>query len=345
MRIGGTRRACRAGSQQGSREDALPDGTRFRACIIVISDSLERFVTMLRVQGMATANESPTAGHREEVIFERPFGRLVGDRRRAVGPRRGVALLLHGGGQTRHSWAGTASALAAAGWDSIALDARGHGDSDRAPDGDYGMDALSADLLAVVGHLDEPPLLLGASMGGLTSLITEGEHNRTGRALVMVDVVPRVEAAGVAKIRSFMSAHLDGFASLDEVAEAVRAYNPHRARTATREGLLKNVRRRDDGRWYWHWDPAFLAGADSPRLVDHRRAAAAARRVGVPTLLVRGAQSDVVSEEGARELLELIPGARHVDVSATGHMVAGDDNDVFTRTVLDFLAEDHLPSR
>lgn len=279
-------------------------------------------------------------------MFDGPAGELVGDRWTVAGERRGAAVLLHGGGQTRHSWFRTAAALAAAGWESVAFDARGHGDSGWAPDGDYGMDAMSADLLAVLEQIGEPPLLLGASMGGLTSLVTEGERGGTARALVLVDVVPRMEPVGVDRILAFMRAHADGFSSLDDVAEAVQTYNSHRTRRPTRDGLRKNVRRRADGRWYWHWDPAFLAGPDQrPRVVDHPRAVAAARRVTVPTLLVRGAQSDVVSEEGARELLELIPGARHVDVSATGHMVAGDDNDVFTRTVLDFLAGEPLPAR
>ncbi|GAA4682692.1 alpha/beta hydrolase [Pseudonocardia yuanmonensis] len=280
------------------------------------------------------------------VVFDGAAGKLVGDRWAPVGERRGPALLLHGGGQTRHSWFRTAAALADAGWDAVALDARGHGDSDWAPDGDYGTDALDADLLAVIEQVGEPALLVGASMGGMTALVAEGEHGGLARALVLVDIVPRVEADGVARIMAFMGANPDGFASLDEVAEAVRAYNPHRKRPPNPEGLRKNVRLRENGRWYWHWDPAFLRVGDEPRRsTTHERAAAAAARVAVPTLLVRGAQSDIVSEDGVRELLELIPGSVHVDVSATGHMVAGDDNDVFTRTVLDFLQEKRVSPR
>ncbi len=276
----------------------------------------------------------------ERVDFDGRAGRLIGTRWTAAGERRGVALLLHGAGQTRHSWFGTAASLAAAGWDAVALDARGHGDSDWASDGDYGMSAMVADLLAVVEQIGEPPLLLGASMGGLISLVAEGEHNGTARALVLVDVVPHVEPAGVAKILSFMSEHANGFASLDEVAEAVRAYNPSRPRTPSKDGLRKNVRLREDGRWYWHWDPAFLAVPhEPPPLVDAPRAVAAARRTAVPTLLVRGSRSEVVSTEGAHELVGLIPGSRYLDVPAAGHMVTGDDNDLFTSAVMDFLAE------
>jgi pimeloyl-ACP methyl ester carboxylesterase len=134
-----------------------------------------------------------------------------------------------------------------------------------------------------------------------------------------------------------MTARRDGFASLDEVAEAVRAYNPQRRRPATPAGLRKNVRWHGD-RWYWHWDPAFLSHTDDDqRDRADERVSAAARAVNVPTLLLRGAQSDVVSDDGARHCFPLIPSARWVDVPATGHMVAGHDNDVFTRAVVDFL--------
>lgn len=276
----------------------------------------------------------------ELVVFDGAAGRIVGETWPATGAHVGSALLLHGGGQTRHSWYRTAAALADSGWASIALDARGHGDSDWAPDGDYGIDGLVADLRAVIGALSEPPVLIGASMGGMTSLVAEGEHGGLARALVLVDIVPRSEPEGVARIMAFMSANPDGFGSLEEVAEAVRAYNPHRRRSPTPEGLRKNVRKRANGRWYWHWDPAFLLIDNEPRrATSHERACAAAEGIRVPSLLVRGDQSDIVSDEGVAEFRALIRGSSHVDVSATGHMVAGDDNDAFTSAVLAFLAE------
>jgi pimeloyl-ACP methyl ester carboxylesterase len=131
----------------------------------------------------------------------------------------------------------------------------------------------------------------------------------------------------------------DGFATLDDVADAVQAYNPHRPRSRNLEGLKKNVRQRANGRWYWHWDPEFLAFGDEPtRAAEQPRLYDAARSITVPTLLVRGTRSDIVSPEGASELLELIPSATLVDATA-GHMVAGDDNDVFTKGLLEFLDE------
>lgn len=283
--------------------------------------------------------QTPNQPEAELVEFEGEGVRLRGDRW-PVPDAKGVAILLHGGGQTRHSWHRAGPRLAAAGWDTISLDQRGHGDSDWAPDGKYGLGTMARDLYRVVDSLDAgPPVLVGASMGGSVSLLATGDRPGFARALVLVDIAPRIEPAGVARITGFMRSRADGFASLEEVAEAIRAYNPHRSRPPSVDGLRKNVRLRD-GRWYWHWDPAFMNMSSEP-MRDHGydRQRDAARAVTVPTLLVRGAQSDVVSDAGAQELLELIPGSRYVDVSGSGHMVAGDDNDVFAGAVLNFLAE------
>ncbi len=274
-----------------------------------------------------------------DLSYDGVGGRLAAARWDAENPV-GTALLLHGGGQTRHSWKRTAERLAQVGWTAINLDARGHGDSDWAPGGDYSMDGFVGDLLAVCKTLPEPPVLIGASLGGLTSLVAEGENPGTAGALVLVDVAPRIEQGGADRIADFMMSAPNGFASLDEVADAVAAYNPHRPRPKNVDGLRKNVRRRADGRWYWHWDPAFVGGGDEPsRAIEPLRLYAAARAIRVPTLLVRGQLSDILSPEGAAELLELIPGAQYVDVAATGHMVAGDDNDVFTSSLTAFLAD------
>jgi pimeloyl-ACP methyl ester carboxylesterase len=214
-------------------------------------------------------------------------------------------------------------------------------------DKEYGIDALVSDLRFIVATLDRPPVLVGASMGGSTALVGQGENPGLAGGLVLVDIVPRIEPAGVAKITAFMNSRPDGFESLAEVAEVVRAYNPHRKRPPTQEGLRKNVRQRADGRWYWHWDPAFiggkLGGADETRasLVDPVRLKQAALGLTLPTLLVRGRVSDLLSEEGAQELLQLVPHAQMVDVAGAGHMVAGDRNDLFNDAVVTFLESVH----
>jgi pimeloyl-ACP methyl ester carboxylesterase len=225
-----------------------------------------------------------------------------------------------------------------------ALDLRGHGDSDWAADGDYALDSFVADVAAVARELTKehgaPPVLVGASLGGWISLVLEGENPGSARGLALVDIVHRTERAGVDRIKDFMLAHRDGFASLDEVADALHAYRPERPRESDPARLARNVRRRADGRWYWHWDPAFMgppAGVGPD--VTPERLAGAARRVGVPTLLVRGNRSDVVSAEAVREMRDLIPGARWTDVADAGHMVVGDDNDVFTEALAELLDE------
>lgn len=250
-------------------------------------------------------------------------------------------ILLHGGGQTRHAWAGTAVRLAAAGYHVLSYDARGHGDSEWSANGDYSADALIADLRAVARTLAAPPVLIGASMGGMTSMVALGELDAFfARALVLVDIAARLEPSGVARVLDFMRAHTAGFASLDDALDAVAAYNPHRPRPRDTKGLSKNLRLRA-GRWYWHWDPRFLDHATRTQageaLVQQERREAAARKITVPTLLVRGGSSDVVSPEGARAMQELIPHAELADVAEAGHMVAGDRNDLFSDAVIDFL--------
>jgi pimeloyl-ACP methyl ester carboxylesterase len=264
------------------------------------------------------------------------------------GPTDGApVVLLHGGGQTRHSWSATWSALAGAGWRAWSIDLRGHGDSDWSPEGDYSLDAFSGDVRAIVDALGRPPILVGASLGGLASLVAVAEapvQPDVARAVVLVDIAHRVEAGGRERIGAFMTARPDGFASLDEVADAIAAYNPHRPRPTDLSGLAKNLRRREDGRWIWHWDPQFVRGKfgspDETRssVVDPERLAAAVDALTVPTLLVRGRSSDLLSEEGARDFLARVPHAEFADVAGAGHMVAGDRNEIFNQAILGFLA-------
>jgi pimeloyl-ACP methyl ester carboxylesterase len=264
--------------------------------------------------------------------------RLVGTRWAVAAPR-GVVVLLHGGGQTRHSWARTARRLAAGGWTAVTVDARGHGDSEWHPTQDYTLDGFVDDLLALLPTLAHAPILVGASLGGMTALVAAGEHPGLADGLVLVDVVVQLEPKGVDRILAFLAAHPDGFSSLEEVADAITAYNPIRRRPRSLEGLKKNVRLRPDGRWYWHWDPAFIRIADEPqRRVDPDRLRAAASHLLIPTLLVRGVHSDVVSDAGMADMMRLVQHAESVEIPAAGHMVAGDDNDVFATRLETFLS-------
>jgi non-heme chloroperoxidase len=251
-------------------------------------------------------------------------------------------LLLHGGGQTRHAWGGAAAQFGAAGWFAISIDLRGHGHSDWSPDGVYGMTEFAADVHALASSLGRQPALVGASLGGLASLVAVGEADTPiSSSLVLVDVAPRIEVEGRVKIQEFMRAGMRGFDTLGEAADSIAAFIPHRPRPTDLSGLEKNLRHRGDGRWYWHWDPRWLGnneGVDGQSgLVHHDRMCAAARAVAIPTLLVRGRMSDIVSDESVRELQELIPHAEVVDVAGAAHMVAGDRNDAFSSAVIEFV--------
>jgi pimeloyl-ACP methyl ester carboxylesterase len=253
-------------------------------------------------------------------------------------------VFFHGGGQTRHAWGTTLDVLAGEGWRAYSVDLRGHGDSDRAPDGDYTLDAFAGDVLAVATSLDQLPVLVGASLGGIASLAAIGESpSPIARALVLVDVAPRIDREGADRIGAFMMQNIEGFGSLDEVADAVAAYNTHRPRPTNLSGLKKNVRQHDDGRWYWHWDPAFMTGrfgsTDETRtsVIQPERLEAAAKTLTMPVLLVRGRMSDLLTDDGSRQFLDLVPHAGFVEVGGAGHMVAGDRNDAFNDAIVEFL--------
>jgi pimeloyl-ACP methyl ester carboxylesterase len=250
-------------------------------------------------------------------------------------------VLLHGGGQTRHAWAGTAATLAEAGWYALAVDLRGHGESDWAPDANYERERYADDVIDLARALHAPPVLVGASLGGISSLLAiHRAESPIARALVLVDIATRMEPKGLDRIYKFMHAAPDGFASLEEAADAVAGYNPHRPRPTDLSGLKKNLRQGEDGRWRWHWDPNFMqvrVPAEPP--VEWALLDDAAASLAIPTMLVRGRMSDILSEDGAKTFLRQVPHAKYADISNAGHMVAGDRNDLFTDAVLGFLSE------
>jgi len=268
--------------------------------------------------------------------------RIAGDRR--GDPDAPAVVFLHGGGQTRRSWARVAATVARRDWQAVTLDLRGHGESDWSAEGDYSLGALATDVREVLRDLPTRPVLVGASLGGFTSMLLAGEMSPgIARAVVLVDIVPEMEESGAQRIVSFMADGMEsGFASLEEVADAISRYNPHRPRPTDLAGLTANLRR-DGDRWYWHWDPKFIHGIGhlAAELADHERLYRGVERIvadAVPMLLVRGQMSDLVSQESATRLLERFPQIEFVDVRGAGHMVAGDRNDIFSDAVLRFLA-------
>jgi pimeloyl-ACP methyl ester carboxylesterase len=272
---------------------------------------------------------------------------LVGDVYGEEGP---PVLLLHGGGQTRHAWKKTGDQIARLGRIAYAVDQRGHGDSEWVADGGYQYTDFAADARVLADTLAERsgsrPAVVGASLGGMAALLANSQPDDPKKrqhfsALVLVDITPRVDVEGVSKIQGFMRNKLrEGFGSIAEAADAVAAYLPHRPRPCSHEGLKKNLRLHPDGRWRWHWDPRFLEGnrrigAGSAE-VEHALVEAA-KAITIPALLVRGASSELVQEEHAKDFLKLVPHATYVDVSGARHMVAGDRNDQFANSIEDFL--------
>jgi len=265
--------------------------------------------------------------------------RLAGDSR--GDPEGWPVLFLHGGGQTRHAWGATADAVATRGWRAVTIDLRGHGDSEWAANGDYSFTAYGADVISVADQLGRPPVLVGASLGGMAAMLAEGTSDRTvSSGLVLVDIAPKSNPEGIQRIRDFMQSGIEGFDTLEEAAAAIAAYTPQRTRRFNPEGLKKVLRERD-GRWYWHWDPRVLDSSRTEVVAARYRELleAAINNIAVPTMLVRGLLSDVVSDEGVNDLASRIPGLVVVEVPGAAHMIAGDQNDAFSHAVITFLDE------
>lgn len=257
-------------------------------------------------------------------------------------------LFLHGGGQTRHAWNLTAQRVAGAGMRAITVDLRGHGESDWVASGNYSFTAYGTETASLIRQVTErfdmKPSAVGASLGGLSSLIAELHEGPLLDLLVLVDVTPRMDIDGVARILGFMSAQVkEGFASLEEAADAISAYLPNRKRPRPLDGLRKNLRLDEDGRYRWHWDPAFVTSDRNIRFAGVETMEGLLARLtdlDLPVLLVRGMESELVGEDAVREFVDLAPRARYVDVAGAGHMVAGDRNDIFSQAVLDFLGSE-----
>jgi pimeloyl-ACP methyl ester carboxylesterase len=247
-----------------------------------------------------------------------------------------IVVLLHGGGQTRHSWSSAMDALVGVGYRVINFDARGHGESSWSNIGDYSLEAHARDLLAVIADETSPVILVGASLGGATA-IKALSLGLAPAALVLVDIVPKPDRRGVQRIRRFMLGYPDGFGAVEEAVEAIANYNPHRPRVTDPSGVMKNLRLRSNGRLYWHWDPRML-GDQEQKMAEFEDTVDALKRArNLPVQLVRGGESDVVNDRGVDDLRDALPQLEVFDVPGAGHMVAGDRNDAFNEGVLNFL--------
>lgn len=173
-------------------------------------------------------------------------------------------------------------------------------------------------------------------------MLTLGETSTLDyRGLILVHAAPRLEHDGVRRIIDFMRSNRDGFDSIEHVQGAISTYNPRRQVPRSLQGLHKNFRQDTKVSLYWHWAPAFLDHAVTPDgdtdMFDSARLNKAARGFNIPVLLIRGFQSDVLSDQGTEELLTLLPHSYYHVLDQADQIMPGDHNNILTNTVLDFI--------
>ena len=261
-----------------------------------------------------------------------------------------MVIMLHGGGQTRHSWKGSAFKIADLGFHVITYDLRGHGESFWDPNGDYTFNSHKDDLIEIIEQNNKKANLVGASLGGMISLSLAGHEQDKDHcaSLSMVDIGIRPNDKGSERIIGFMRSGLNGFSTVEEAADAVSSYLPNRKRPKDTSGLEKNLRLGEDKRYYWHWDPLFLAdkgGQIKERKEREERLKQlehSAERVTAPALLVQGALSDILTDEEKERFIETIPHSKFTKIDDATHMVVGDKNDIFAEAIVKFLTQSIL---
>ena len=249
-------------------------------------------------------------------------------------------VLLHGFAQTCHSWDFVALSLSDR-FRVITLDQRGHGDSDWAPDGDYTAETQQTDLHAIVEALDlRGFVLMGLSMGGRNAFTYAAHHPERVRALVIVDSAPETRTAGTGNIRRFVEQE-DELDSVDDFIKRVQAYNPRRSVQQIKGSILHNLKELPNGKWTWKYDKILRSSRRSmtPDPGTAERLWKYAESLQCPTLVVRGAETDVVTAETAEAMQQRIPNSRLATVEGAGHLVMGDNPSGFEKAFISFLAE------
>jgi len=216
----------------------------------------------------------------------------------------------------------------------FALDARGHGDSQWPPDGDYSRQAQARDVADFIEQVARPPAVVaGLSMGGLTGLTLAAARPQLVKALIVVDIAPQVEGEGVAAIAAFVRETHEPL-EFDEFVRRAMAFNTRRSEANIRDRLSHNLKPLGDGRWIWKYDPRLVGFADVGR--DLEQLWGEIKKIRCPTLVVRGEESPVVSRQAVERLAEAL-GARIASVGGAGHSVMGDNPSGFLAAVSPFL--------
>ncbi len=258
------------------------------------------------------------------------------------GPSGAAPLVcLHGGGQTAYMWEELGDALRSR-YHVLAPDLPAHGDSDPVDDPDLSRHALAATIPALLDEFGiDRAVFIGASLGGITSLTLAATRPERVAAIVLVDIGHRLEDEGVNRIIEFMTRH-ESFASLDEAATEVAAYLPNRSNVKP-DNLRRNLRQRPDGRWEWKHSLGRRMRSANFKLGGWRELTAGLDEemphLTCPVLVLRGAKSDVLSDEGAEEVAALIPDARLATITSAGHHAAGDNPQSTVDVVSGFLIE------
>ena len=246
-------------------------------------------------------------------------------------------LFLHGGALTAHTWDLCCLALRGE-FHCIALDQRGHGDSDWAPDADYSITAQREDIRGFADRLGlDRFVLVGQSMGAINGLAFAVAHPERLSALVMIDAGPEVRRRGSSRIREFVNGGAKP-ETLEEIIERALAFNPRRDRQILRRSLMHNLRQQPDGSWSWKYDRRRFQRLDhDAHLAERRRLADDLANVTCPVLVVRGAESDVFHQDDAERLAKNFPDGRQITIAQAGHTVQGDNPKDLVAALRDFL--------
>ena len=246
-------------------------------------------------------------------------------------------LFLHGGALTAHTWDLCCLALRDE-FHCLALDQRGHGDTDWAPDADYSIAAQREDVRGFVDELGlDGFVLAGMSMGAINALAFAIHYPEKLSHLVIIDAGPEIRHPGSRRIRDFVNGGANP-ESLDAIIERALAFNPRRDPKILRRSLMHNLRQQTDGNWVWKYDRRRFQQMGDQHAAERRGLADGLAKVTCPTLVVRGAESDVFHHEDAERLAQRLPDGRYVTIPKAGHTVQGDNPKGLAEALREFLA-------
>ncbi len=247
-----------------------------------------------------------------------------------------VLVLLHGYTGHARSWDSFAAAMSAR-YRVLALDQRGHGETQWAAPEDYGTAEMVDDLQAFVSALAlDRFALLGLSMGGIVAFDYAGRRPAALATLVIVDIAPEIDPLGLSRIHDNV-ARTDTFDSVDEAFARARADNPIPPEAEQRHRVVHSLMRTADGRFTYRYDRA-LRDPDNPRQgIPAEEGWRLVANIAVPTLLVRGELSDILSRSIAERMVSTIADCRLIEIPGSGHSVPLDKPAEFLRAVDGFL--------